>query len=382
MATILVVDDRVVNRQFLATLLGYYGHELHEAADGAEALGIAHAEHPHLIIADIIMPTMDGVTFARRLRADPVIADIPIMFYTAMHGMKEARALADSCGVSVVLAKPSSPAQILDAVHSMLGLPAPGVRAVDEARATHFPQPVGNINDRIASYLADLDAASHFMATLVKGGSNQAAEREGLARLAATLRDTVDGLQSFGLRLTALIEIGLDLSARRDPAEVLEACCAAAQRICVAKYAAIGVLDESRDQLRHYCSRGIDATLIEKLGPVAAYAGVLGRVIASRRAHRADGLYGNPQTLGLPAGHPPLGSFLAVPLASPTTVHGWLYLGEKMGDRAFSDDDERVALALGAQAAAAFESAVLYDGAQRQTAKLQTEIALLRRNSG
>lgn len=68
MATILIVDDRPVNREFLVTLLSYGGHRLLEAADGADGLAISRAEHPDLIIADILMPTMDGYEFVRLLR--------------------------------------------------------------------------------------------------------------------------------------------------------------------------------------------------------------------------------------------------------------------------------------------------------------------------
>ncbi len=60
MATILVVDDEEVNRKFLITVLGYAGHRVLEAADGAGALAQARASAPDLAIADILMPGMDG----------------------------------------------------------------------------------------------------------------------------------------------------------------------------------------------------------------------------------------------------------------------------------------------------------------------------------
>ena len=80
MATILIVDDRPVNRQYLVTLLEYCGHRTLEAADGAEALALARAEHPDLIITDIIMPTMDGAELVQALRADPALAATPVIF--------------------------------------------------------------------------------------------------------------------------------------------------------------------------------------------------------------------------------------------------------------------------------------------------------------
>jgi CheY-like chemotaxis protein len=68
MATILIVDDRPTNRHFLMTLLGYGGHILLEAADGAQALKIVRDQRPDLIITDILMPTMDGLSLSPTAR--------------------------------------------------------------------------------------------------------------------------------------------------------------------------------------------------------------------------------------------------------------------------------------------------------------------------
>jgi CheY-like chemotaxis protein len=122
MATILIVDDRPTNRQFLSTLLGYGGHELFEAADGAEALRLTREKRPDLVITDILMPTMDGFEYAKSVRGDPAIAATKIVFYTATYRATEAALLAKACGVSVVIAKPAEPQRVLDVVHQQLGL--------------------------------------------------------------------------------------------------------------------------------------------------------------------------------------------------------------------------------------------------------------------
>src|ERR1700694_1668191 len=107
MATILIVDDNVSNRQFLVTLLGYEGPRLVEASDGVEALAKVRAERPDLVITDILMPAMDGYEFVRRLRADPEFCEKPaVAYYTASYHEREARALAQACGVQHVIAKP------------------------------------------------------------------------------------------------------------------------------------------------------------------------------------------------------------------------------------------------------------------------------------
>src|SRR5512141_1969056 len=126
MATILVVDDHAVNRDFLETLLRYSGHEVLQAADGVEALELVRSRRPELVITDVLMPNMGGVELADRVHADPEIANTPLIFYTASYRDPEARILADSCQVSTVLIKPAEPQAILDAVALVLGTgPAP-----------------------------------------------------------------------------------------------------------------------------------------------------------------------------------------------------------------------------------------------------------------
>src|ERR1700674_2478357 len=121
MATVLIVDDHATNRELVVNLLNYKGHRPLEAADGAEALALVRSERPELVISDILMPTMDGYEFVRRLRADPALAATPVIFYTAHYHDEEARKLARDCGVSYVLTKPSEPELILQTVAQALG---------------------------------------------------------------------------------------------------------------------------------------------------------------------------------------------------------------------------------------------------------------------
>src|SRR5688572_27709577 len=123
MAKILVVDDWPLNREFLVTLLRYAGHDVTAAADGAAAFTALEAARPDLVITDIVMPIMDGPELARRMAQHPDFSGVPIIFYTATYRVPEAQSLAAQCGITTVLAKPSEPQQVLDAVHGELGLP-------------------------------------------------------------------------------------------------------------------------------------------------------------------------------------------------------------------------------------------------------------------
>lgn len=124
MATILVVDDRDLNRNVLTTLLGYGGHRLLEASNGPEGLTKVQAESPELIITDILMPDMDGYEFVRKVRALPIAHQPRIVFYSATYLENEALALARACGVNRVICKPAEPEQVLKAVNEMLALSA------------------------------------------------------------------------------------------------------------------------------------------------------------------------------------------------------------------------------------------------------------------
>jgi CheY-like chemotaxis protein len=84
MATILLVDDREENRYLLRMMLSSEPHRLLEAANGVEALDLARSAPPDLVIADILMPVMDGYTLCRSWRLDPLLAEIPFAFFTAI----------------------------------------------------------------------------------------------------------------------------------------------------------------------------------------------------------------------------------------------------------------------------------------------------------
>src|SRR5512134_1921420 len=120
MATILVADDNRANREALAALLEAAGHTVIRAADGREALALARDAPPELVIADVLMPMMDGYELARRLKADPAMATAALMFYTAYFGGQDAQALAQAHGVTRVLVKPSDNAEILREVEAVL----------------------------------------------------------------------------------------------------------------------------------------------------------------------------------------------------------------------------------------------------------------------
>src|SRR5580692_6668826 len=149
MATILVVDDLAANRDVLVVLLRHHGHRLLEAADGREGLAAVQAEHPDLVITDVLMPVMDGYELVRQLRLDPTTRGIPVVFYTAHYGEREARALALSSGVSYVLTKPAESSEVLSIVGRVLsGESETGMSSDAAPLATAFDSPLTTAFDR------------------------------------------------------------------------------------------------------------------------------------------------------------------------------------------------------------------------------------------
>ncbi len=126
------------NRAVVRTVLDYRGHDILEAATGEEALAKTRTEHPDLVIADIVMPRMDGYEFVRQLRADVQIAETPVIFYSASFFDPEARELARACGVAQLIEKPAEPEEIWAAVEIALGKPVPTVVPRESFRGDHL----------------------------------------------------------------------------------------------------------------------------------------------------------------------------------------------------------------------------------------------------
>jgi len=333
MATILIVDDRAPNREFLVTLLGYGGHRLLEAADGAAALALARAERPDLILTDLLMPTMDGYELVRQLRADPAVAATRVIFCTAHYHEPEARKLAAACGVEAVLIKPCEPETVLRAVDAALG---------------HAPAP------------AVPPAAVEF-------------DREHVHLLTDKLSQKADELRRTNGRLTALVELGMQLGSERDPGRLLQQFCHAAREIIGARCAVVGIPGAGNPPYRFLLTSGLDAAaaaLAARLGPLA---GVLGSVLAGGHCFRTANHSGLEAT-GVPACFPAARALLAAPLLSPARVHGWVCLLDKVGADAFTAEDEQIARMLGGQVGRIYENGSLYLDLMHHAARLADEV--------
>ena len=334
MAKILVVDDLPDNRALVATLIGHSGHQVLEAADGAEALALVRAEHPDLVISDILMPTMDGYEFVRQLRADPALAHTQVIFCSAHYREQDAHSLALDLGVTQVLAKPCEPEDIL--------------AAIEQALTQVLPQ----------------------APTLMEHGF----QTRHLQLMTDMLNGNVAELEAMNRRLAALTDLNLQLASERDPQVLLANVCRGARELIGAQYVVLCVVRKDDQHSAVVCTSGIDPAATGVLDLPVVSHGLLGRVRAERRAQRVTQGGGDPRAIGLPASYPPLYTGLIAPITSLSFCYGWICVANKVGADAFSAEDEKILSVLGAQVGRIYENGSLYVEAQRNAEQLQAEV--------
>ncbi len=168
----------------------------------------------------------------------------------------------------------------------------------------------------------------------------------------------LDGLDEH--RLARLIDAGRGLMSELDLETVLDRLLQTAADLTGARYVALGVLDEGRRELARFLTRGIDEDTHRAIGDLPRGRGILGVLIDDPRPLRLDDVGDHPRSYGFPPGHPPMRSFLGVPILIRGEAWGNLYLTEKAGGEPFALDDEEAVIVLADWAAIAIENAGLY----------------------
>jgi signal transduction histidine kinase len=146
---------------------------------------------------------------------------------------------------------------------------------------------------------------------------------------------------------------------RHDLDHVLQEVVDAAREVVGARYAALGVLSEDGASLGQFVTSGLTEETRQRIGDLPRGRGLLGRVIREAKPIRTADISRHPQRYGFPPHHPPMKSFLGVPVKGRARVFGNLYLTEKIGADEFDAEDEAIAVLLAAQAAVAVDSAQL-----------------------
>ena len=196
-------------------------------------------------------------------------------------------------------------------------------------------------------------------------------ELQGRLQAVLATRDRVHGL------LEAVVAVGSNLELEAVLRRIVEAAVA----LVDARYGALGVIGED-GQLAEFIPVGLDEAEIAAIDHWPEGRGLLGQLISDPRPLRLASITEHAESSGFPEGHPPMRTFLGVPLRIRDEVYGNLYLTEKRDGAAFNEEDEVLVTALSAAAGVAIENARLFDEGQRQQRWLRASSEVTRRLLG
>lgn len=185
-----------------------------------------------------------------------------------------------------------------------------------------------------------------------------------LRELMVEVQDRVAQIVKGRDRLDGLVEAMLVVTSGLDLDTTLQTIVRAATELVDARYGALGVRGDSGsdgDELVEFVAVGIDDDARRLIGPPPTGRGVLGVLMADPKPIRLDDIRMHPDSVGFPADHPPMHTFLGVPVRVHDEVYGNLYLTEKAGGQPFDEDDEVLVEALAAAAGIAIANARLYE---------------------
>src|ERR1700682_262629 len=203
-----------------------------------------------------------------------------------------------------------------------------------------------------------------------------------LRELLTEVQDRVEQIVKGRDRLDGLVDAMLVVTSGLDLDSTLRAIVHTAIELIDARYGALGVRGTGHE-LIEFIYEGIDETTREKIGPLPQGRGVLGVLIDEPTPIRLDHIDDHPASVGFPPNHPPMRTFLGVPVRIRDEVYGNLYLTEKATGLPFSEDDQVLAQALAAAAGIAIDNARLYEQSQTrqqwiQATRLVADAALKR----
>ena len=173
-------------------------------------------------------------------------------------------------------------------------------------------------------------------------------------------------------RLRALVETGVAITSELSIDALLQRLVESASELTGARYAALGVIDRTGAELERFLTTGIDAETKAAIGDLPRGRGILGVLIREDEPLRLHNIGDDPRSVGFPPNHPPMKTFLGVPVHLRGVAYGNLYLTEKAGGEDFTDEDQELVELLASQAAVAIENARLYEAATTWSRQLES----------
>ncbi|MEU0750937.1 GAF domain-containing protein, partial [Streptomyces albogriseolus] len=192
-----------------------------------------------------------------------------------------------------------------------------------------------------------------------------------LDELLEELQARLDAARGTRDRVHSLLEAVLSVGRELDLEQALHSIVEAAAALVDAEYAALGVIGPDGERLSAFHTVGVSDEQIARIGPYPEGHGILGELIRRPEPLRLAKLSDHPASYGFPAHHPPMNSFLGVPIRVRDHVFGNLYLTEKRGGQQFDEDDESVLATLAVAAGVAIDNARLYEESRLRERWLQ-----------
>lgn len=199
-----------------------------------------------------------------------------------------------------------------------------------------------------------------------------------LDELLEELQARIDAARGTRDRVHNLLEAVLSVGRELDLAHALRRIVEAAALLVDARYAALGVIGPDGETLSQFLTVGMEPELVEQIGSLPSGQGILGELIRHPESLRLTELSAHEASYGFPAHHPPMHTFLGVPVHVRGQVFGNLYLTDKRGGQDFDADDEAVISTLAVAAGVAIDNARLYEEAQRQQRWLRASAEITR----
>jgi signal transduction histidine kinase len=172
-------------------------------------------------------------------------------------------------------------------------------------------------------------------------------------------------------RLRRLVEAGIALNSELSLEALLQRLVDLAAELTDARYAALGVIDPAGHGLEGFYTTGVNVETKEAIAELPRGRGLLGVLIREAATLRLHDIADDPRSVGFPSNHPPMRTFLGVPIVLRGVAYGNLYLTEKTGGQDFTAEDEELTQLLAAQAAVAIENARLYESSTRWLRQLE-----------
>jgi len=351
---VLIVDDKEDARYLLQALLAGHGHDVLTAVNGQEALELARAERPDLIISDILMPVMDGFRLCREVRKDEALRDGLFVFYTATYTQESDAEFAKKLGADDFIRKPTEPDAFLSRIEAVVeraeqGAKARGAEVTEEAEILRLysERLVAKLEKRTVDLQEELSR-------------RQRAEEE---------------LRRYTQRLETLREIDIAILEAKSPESVARIALDALQSILMSARTSVATFDLETDQatVLAVCSRGDGAMSEGDVFPIWVFGDV--NQLASGVIRRVDDLGAvehltEKQERLFEAG---IRSYVVVPLRARGELIGSLNIGFSLPDET-TDEAILAATELANQLAIALRQTQLRQDVERHAAALEKHV--------